>query len=572
MERLGLGPEVMSQANPRLIYCSMPGFASDDPRAGMPAYEGVIAAAASTYRDEESFEETPRPIYTAIPIASNYAAFQSVVSIAMALNARERDGVGQTIEVPLFDGMFASIGSRATHVHDQSKVPPSIRGVWGGFFQCKDDRWVRFGGTGNQNFKEFVEAAGITSWESEGLTDFDRILNEPAIAAEVQRRAVELFKTRTAQEWEDLIADAGSEGAVCRTSAEWFEHPQAVESQMVIKVNDPIYGEMLQPGINARLSLTPGGVRSPAPALDQHREDILAELKPRASASTPASGISTVKAALDGVKVLDLCIILAGPTLGRTMAEFGANVIKIDNPQRGSTVSSHNDVNRGKRTILLDLKTEVGKEVFWTMLEGADVVAQNYRAGKMAKLGLSYEEVRKRKPDIVYASLNAYGHIGPWAGRPGHEQFAQSTSGIADRFGGNATPVLQPNPINDYGTGFMGAYSVALALLHRRRTGEGQHIDTALAYTAMLLQSQFMQSYKGKQWDETRGQDALGDSPLHRAYLANDGWIFIGADESDLARMSKIDGLAGIDLQHGSTLEQSLKLPPRCDGAPGSGP
>ena len=184
--------------------------------------------------------------------------------------------------------------------------------------------------------------------------------------------------------------------------------------------------------------------------------------------------------------MLDLCIILAGPTLGRTLAEFGADVIKIDNPTRGGFVSSHNDVNRGKRSILLDLKSEAGRDVFWRLLEGADVVAQNYRAGKLEKLGLSYEEVRRRKPDIVYASLNAFGHLGPWAERPGHEQFAQAATGMQRRFGGDGQPMIQPNPINDYGTGFMGAYAVALALLHRQRTGEGQHVDTALAYTAMI--------------------------------------------------------------------------------------
>ena len=80
--------------------------------------------------------------------------------------------------------------------------------------------------------------------------------------------------------------------------------------------------------------------------------------------------------------MLDLCIILAGPTLGRTLAEFGADVIKIDSPTRGSFVARHNDINRGKRSILLDLKSEEGREVFWRLLEDADVVAQNYRAGE----------------------------------------------------------------------------------------------------------------------------------------------------------------------------------------------
>ena len=87
------------------------------------------------------------------------------------------------------------------------------------------------------------------------------------------------------------------------------------------------------------------------------------------------------------------------------------------------------------------------------MLEDADVVAQNYRAGAVQKLGLSYEEVSKRKPDIIYASLNAYGHVGPWAGRPGHEGFAQATAGMTRRLGGDSKPESQPNPVNDYGTG-----------------------------------------------------------------------------------------------------------------------
>jgi crotonobetainyl-CoA:carnitine CoA-transferase CaiB-like acyl-CoA transferase len=266
-----------------------------------------------------------------------------------------------------------------------------------------------------------------------------------------------------------------------------------------------------------------------------------------------------VRAALDGIKVLDLCIILAGPTMGRTLAEYGADVIKIDNPRRGSTVARHNDINRGKRSILLDLKSEEGRDVFWRLLEDADVVAQNYRAGSLEKLGLGYEDVRKRKPDIIYASLNAYGHIGPWAGRPGHEGFAQAAAGMTRRFGGDGPPESQPNPVNDYGTGLMGAYGVALALLHRQRTGQGQHIDSALAYTAMTLQSPFMQVYDGKQWDETRGQDALGSSPLHRAYQASDGWFFIGARESDLPRLSRVEGLSGVESLSGEALASSLE-------------
>ncbi|MCI0825560.1 MAG: CoA transferase [Chloroflexi bacterium] len=559
MDRLGLGATAMTEANPRLVYLSLPGFASDDPRASTPAWEGILGAATATYRPRPSASGTDHPVYTAIPISSNYGAFQGAVATIMALISRERDGVGQRVEVPLFDATFASIGRDGMRVHNPQDTGLDLRGIWGGHFQCKDGRWVRFGGTGNQNLNEFVKAAGITSWHEEGLTDLERLSREPDLAAEVERRVKELFKTRTAQEWEDLVAEAGSECTVCRTSEEWFSHPHALESKMVIEVQDPTYGRMLQPGINARMSLTPGEVRRPAPAPDQHREEILSEVASQRPAATPRSIEGTMRSVLDGVKVLDLCIILAGPTCGRTLAEYGADVIKIDNPSRGSTVSSHNEVNRAKRSILLDLKTEEGLDVFWRLLEDTDVVAQNYRAGKMESLGLGYEEVRKRKPDIIYVSLNAFGHLGPWAGRPGHEGFAQATTGMDRRLGGDGPPTAQPNAINDYGTGFMGAYGVALALLHRLRTGQGQHVDSALAYTAMIHQSPYMQLYEGKTWDETRGLDALGNGPLHRAYQAKDGWLFIGAQEYDLPRMAGVDGLSGIDSLQGEALTRSLE-------------
>jgi crotonobetainyl-CoA:carnitine CoA-transferase CaiB-like acyl-CoA transferase len=119
--------------------------------------------------------------------------------------------------------------------------------------------------------------------------------------------------------------------------------------------------------------------------------------------------------------------------------------------------------------------------------------------------------------------------------------------------------MIQPNPINDYGTGFMGAYAVALALLHRQRTGEGQHVDTALAYTAMIHQSPFMQLYEGKCWDEPRGQDRLGSGPLHRAYRGRDGWFFLGARQDEVSRLAAVDGLAGVASLRGEALERALE-------------
>jgi crotonobetainyl-CoA:carnitine CoA-transferase CaiB-like acyl-CoA transferase len=559
MERLGLGAEAMLAANPRLVYCSLPGFAPDDPRRDVPAWEGVVGAATGTYRSNPG---RGRPVYTAIPISSVYAAFQAAVAIAMALNARERDGLGQVVQVPLFDGTFAAIGGRGLRVHNAPEAP--LRGMaammgWTRQFQCADGRWVMFH-AGNKNFPDFLRATGAIDWAG----DFDPAVPARTSGQNVDPARVEaLFRTRPAHEWEAFAEKVGTECAVCRTSAEWLENEHARASQIIVETQDPKLGRLVQPGINVRLSATPGHIRGPAPAPDQHRAEVDAALSPRPArgkgrAEARGERAAAMRAALEGVRVIDLCIVLAGPTCGRTLAEFGADVIKIDSPHRPA-VAFHNDINRAKRSIVLDLKKPEGMEVFWKLVDTADVVVQNFRKGVADRLGFGYEAVRARKPDIVYASLNTYGQVGPYADRPGHEQIAQAATGMQERFGGDGRPVLQPFAVNDYGTGFMGAYGVALALLHRQKTGQGQHVDTALAYTATMLQSPFLQSYEGKRWDEPRGQQALGSGPLHRAYECADGWLFLGAKRADLTRLESVTGERGYAALAPAGLEAALE-------------
>ena len=557
MDRLGVGYGAASDANPQLIYCSLPGFAEDDPRAATPAWEGVLGAASGTYVNRMGGPPHDPPVVTAIPVSSSYGAFLGVTSIAMALNARDRDGVGQRIEVPLFDATFTAAGASAMKLLDRPSPARGPLGTpWVRQHECADGRWVQFFASPTRHRDQFVRAAGVEDWADDGLLDHQRMLVDDAIREELGDRMVALFKTRPAAEWEELINEAGTPAAICRESSEWLEHGHALASRAVVGLDDPEFGPMRQPGIHPRLDGTPGEVRGPAPRLDADRAGVLNEaadaaLVRGAPAVTDAPASVT---ALDGVRVLDLCIILAGPTCGRTLAEFGADVIKIDNPTREGGISSHLDVNRGKRSLLLDLKTEAGKDVFWRLLEDADVVLQNYRAGAMERLGLGYEDVRARKPDIVYASLNAYGHGGPWEQRPGWEHLAQAATGMQMRFGGDR-PEAQPFPVNDYATGVLGAYAVALALRQRAITGRGQQVRSALAYTGTLLQSPFMQSFEGKRWDEPRGQGVLGFGPLQRLYEARDGWLFLGARESQREAVLSALGL-NVD---GDRLEAALE-------------
>jgi crotonobetainyl-CoA:carnitine CoA-transferase CaiB-like acyl-CoA transferase len=267
---------------------------------------------------------------------------------------------------------------------------------------------------------------------------------------------------------------------------------------------------------------------------------------------------------LEGFRVVDTTAVLAGPTAGRTLAEFGAEVIKVNNPweqgagYRWQVHRYHTDVNRGKESILIDLKTPEGLNVLGRLIDTSDAFLQNMRLGVAERLGIGYEQIRARKPDIVYMSISAFGYGGEWQYRPGYEPVAQSFSGMQARSGGGANRAGgQPYAVNDYCTGLLGAFAVGLGLFHRLRTGEGQNVETSLAHAATFLQLPYMQVYEGKTWDEPAGPEAKGWSPLQRLYRAADGWFFLGASPAQIESVSKVVGIALEELPH-KDLEAAL--------------
>lgn len=231
---------------------------------------------------------------------------------------------------------------------------------------------------------------------------------------------------------------------------------------------------------------------------------------------------------LSGIRVLDLCIILAGPTCGRTLAEYGAEVIKIDSWFRPPTDRQLHDVGRGKRSICLDITKPAGLETFYRLVDTADVVLGGFRKGVAERLGIGYEQLSRRKPDIVYLAINAFGQDGSWANRPGYEQNAQAATGVQIRNGGRSEePLHSPYTFNDYGTGLMGAYAVMLALLQRRQTGKGQFVHTSLAQTGSTFSSPFLIDHDGYERNEIEGRQARRFDALNGLYETSDGWLVL---------------------------------------------
>ncbi len=252
-----------------------------------------------------------------------------------------------------------------------------------------------------------------------------------------------------------------------------------------------------------------------------------------------------ITAAFEGLQVLDLTEILASPTSGRILGEYGADVVKINAPS--STVTAHGIVNRGKRSMLLNVEAERGQVVFWELAARSDVIIQNYPEGTADRYGIGYRHVRARFPEVVYVSVTCYGEGGLWGARRGYEVQGQAVTGMMERAGGDhhVPEVLGPYNVVDFGSGVMTAFAASLGIFHRTRTGAGGRVTASLAQTATYHQATFMLDYPGRgRPAEPRGPEALGDGPFQRYYQVRDGWIFLGMKPSQWPSLKAVPWLA----------------------------
>jgi crotonobetainyl-CoA:carnitine CoA-transferase CaiB-like acyl-CoA transferase len=197
--------------------------------------------------------------------------------------------------------------------------------------------------------------------------------------------------------------------------------------------------------------------------------------------------------ALEGLRVLELTQVMAGPFCGQVLGDMGADVIKVEPLEGDSTrqsmgAQSFLAVNRNKRSIALNLKSEDHRAVLHRLVRDADVVLENYRPGVAAKLGAGWEELSELNPRLIYASVSGFGQTGPYAQRPGYDLIAQGLSGVMSVTGEpDGDPVKCGIPIGDLSAGLFCAVAILSAVIARERTGEGQRIDTSLFEGALAL-------------------------------------------------------------------------------------
>lgn len=250
--------------------------------------------------------------------------------------------------------------------------------------------------------------------------------------------------------------------------------------------------------------------------------------------------------ALEGIKVIDLTRILSGPFCTMTLADLGAEVIKIESPTGDDTrqwgppfIQDESayflSVNRNKKSIVLNLKKEKGKEIFLKLIEDADVVVENFRPGTLEKLGIGYDTLKEINPRIILSSISGFGQTGPYANKPGYDVLAQGMGGLMSVTGEpDGSPVKGGYSLADIGAGMWATIGILTSIWERQRSGEGQWIDASLLDTMISWQTYLAGNYFATDKDPEPLGGAHPNIVPYQVFEAADGHFVLAVGNDSL--------------------------------------
>jgi crotonobetainyl-CoA:carnitine CoA-transferase CaiB-like acyl-CoA transferase len=545
-----------------LVHCSITGYGETGKHRDRPAYDALVAARTGQQYENRGVVGTtmgrlsgaeilagyeappgcmigadrPGPLFSGVPWISLAAFYNASIAINAALVAREITGRGQHVHTSLLQGVLA------TTIGPWQRVERADRDSFAswifdprapkGFFQGSDGVWTHHW----VMLPSFILGAG----ELDSLdTDADlpaprdapmRITPAPeemiVIHAyqEQMREAVAKFP---GEDWAKLAARVGVPVQVVRSPEDALLDPLLLEDGCVVEVDG-----IRMVGRTYQFEKTPAPPIGRVAAAGEHTAEVRAE----AAAST-ASGVAppstrSLRSPLEGVVVLDLGLAVAGPFGTQLLADLGATVIKVNNALFDAywmQTSIAMCCNRGKQSITIDLKRPEGMAVFHDLLQIADVVQHNMRYDAAERLGVDYESLRQRKPDLIYCHTR--GHDPARMLLPGNDQTGAALAGASWMEAGvetGATPIWPDTSLGDTGNGYLSAIGILQALYHRQRTGEGQFLDTAIVYAHLLNTSLTWVHADGTPGDRPRlDAQQLGWNDRYRLHETADGWLCV---------------------------------------------
>jgi crotonobetainyl-CoA:carnitine CoA-transferase CaiB-like acyl-CoA transferase len=603
---LGLDFDTLHELNPRLIVCAITAYGGVAAHAGRPARDALVAARTGQHYEARGTAggtlarlggvepflpelEVPEgcetgahrdgPLVAGVPWLSAATGYQALIAISAALLVRERTGRGQHVGTSMLQGALTTTmgGWQRAERPDtdnwqswvvDSRAPKAV-------FRCADGRWVHQW-TPLPSFVLSVSEGDelAVTQDTTGVKDAPLRIGVDAAEILLLHHYVPLMAERFAKfpaaPWVALAAAQGVPLQPIRSPEEALLDPLCLADGCVIEVDDPQLGPVRQVGRVYELHACPTDPPTAPVAPGTHNDEVYAEadrLAATLAASPPvvdrsdaAAPPSTKSAPLEGVKVLDLGLAVAGPWGTMMLADLGADVIKVNTLYDDYWMATHIAMgcNRGKRSISLNLKDPAAMAVLHRLVEEADVVQHNMRYEAAVRLGVDYESLRTVNPRIVYCHTRGF-ERGPREGLPGNDQTGAALAGpdwldggldhAVDGEGGGV-PYWPVVSLGDTGNGFLSTIAMLQALYHRDRTGEGQFVDTSIVYAHLLNASMSWVTADGSRAGNRPSLDAmqLGFGAAHRMYETADGWLVVGAlDDAERAALALVVGCGTVD-------------------------
>jgi len=535
-EALGLGYDSLAKDNPGLVYCHLPPFGEAGPHAHRPADDALVAAVSGVASGQPS--TASNPVFVVMPVSSCGAALLAAGAIGVALRVRQRIGRGQKAVVSWVAGALAMETGSLVGVEkgflsplglvSLTRQPQGAAPVYR-LYQASDD-WL------------FIACGNSTFWgklcialDMPELVSDPRFENAPWGITNLQDRQAlyeiiaPIIASQPRAHWLRLFEEFDVPAAPVLSRADFINDPQVVHNGMRMEIDDPQVGRTVQMGIPIAFSRTPGAIRGPAPRLGEHTQEVLAS-PPRGN-SPPRPSANGPTYALEGVRVVDLTNYIAGSLCPMMLADYGADVIKVESLEGDSFRTfglGFLGWNRGKRSIALDLKREEGRRILWELAAGADVVVENFRHGVAQRLGADNDTLARLNPRLVYCTIAGFGVDGPYAAKPAFDPLFQARSGaMAVQGGQGQPPVFLSVAVTDYSAALLATYGIAAALFERERSGQGQRVATSLTNATIAGQPGSFVFYDGAPAEPQGGPDFLGPSAVVRSYQASDGWLLL---------------------------------------------
>jgi crotonobetainyl-CoA:carnitine CoA-transferase CaiB-like acyl-CoA transferase len=516
MERLGLGYEVLAALNPRLIYVQASAFGREGPWVGMFSHEWVaqtVSGFVSVTGDSEGIPEWSR----ATANQDWNGAMMNLALVLAGLLRREQTGRGMMIETAqLGSSIFAGItryaelfatgyAPRPMGSARPNIVPDQSFNTADGYINVctpSDKLWRRL--------REVLESPALAA------AQFDNNQSRIAHRDELISILNKIFQHRSSADWVEGLRKAGVPCGLHELERRQTDcllaEPQVLANAMLQQVETP-YGQIRSEAPHWKFEKTPAAILRGCPILGQDTERVFAELKN--SLPCPAPVIGRVKdqqraGVLEGLRVLEIAEGLPGPLSGMMLRRFGAAVTKIEPaqgdwlrqipPKTDGTSSLFLQLNPGKRSIVVDLRSSEGREQVVRLARDADVVITGYRPGKLAALGISYEDLKRSNARLIYCEITGWGSNGPMADLPATELAVQAMAGLTRHLGTkNGPPVRQGFDMASVATGVAATQAILAALYWRLRSGEGQRLEVSMLASALAI----------NQWDIVAESDTV---------------------------------------------------------------